>query len=116
MRRNDHGLRVWLTAPLLGLAVACGGGEEEPRPSGPSMVAPPPAEDPDENTAPVVESVALNPRNPLPGTPVEANVEVRDPDGDPYRLTFEWEVNGELVASGPHPRFTPQGARKDDRI
>jgi hypothetical protein len=69
-----------------------------------------------ENAAPVVEWVALNPRHPQPGIPVEANVEVRDPDGDPYRLTFEWEVNGELVASGPHPRFTPQGVRKDDRI
>jgi hypothetical protein len=47
---------------------------------------------------------------------VEVNVEVRDPDGDPYRLTFEWSVNGEIVASGPHPSFTPTGVRRDDLV
>lgn len=117
MRRNDA-LRVcwWWTAPLLALALACGSGEEKPRPSGSALAAPPKVEEHEENAAPVVESILLNPRNPLPGTPVEANVEARDPDGDPYRLTFEWEVNGELVASGSHPRFIPQRVRKDDRI
>jgi hypothetical protein len=80
------------------------------------MAAPPPVEDRDENSAPVVESVALNPRNPLPGSPVEASVEVRDPDGDPYRLSFEWKVNGELSASGARPRLMLKDARKGDRI
>jgi hypothetical protein len=80
------------------------------------MAAPPPVEERAENSAPVVESIALNPRNPLPGTPVEANVDVWDPDGDPYRLSFEWKVNGELAASGSRPRFAPSDARKDDRI
>lgn len=118
MRRNDDALRVrwWWAAPLLGLAVACGSGEETPRPSGPSMAAPPPLEDHAKNAAPVVESVTLNPPNPLPGTAVEANVEVRDPEGDPYRVTFHWKVNGEIVASGPQPRFRANEVRKDDRI
>jgi hypothetical protein len=80
------------------------------------MAAPPPLEDHAENAAPVVESVALNPRNPLPGAAVEANVEARDPDGDPYRLIFDWKVNGEPVASGPLPRFKTNDVRKDDRI
>jgi hypothetical protein len=80
------------------------------------MTAPPPVEENAENAAPVVESVALNPPDPLPGTAVEANAEAWDPDGDPYRLTFEWEVNGEIVASGPHPRLTLSDVRKDDRI
>jgi hypothetical protein len=80
------------------------------------MAAPPRVEDRDENSAPVVESIALNPRSPLPGTAIEANVEAWDPDGDPYRLSFDWEVNGEVVASGSHPRFTPNDVRKDDRI
>ena len=34
MRNNDHGLRIWLTAALLGLAVACGGNEQTSQPSG----------------------------------------------------------------------------------
>ncbi len=80
------------------------------------MAAPPPVEEHAENAAPVVESLVLNPPDPLPGTAVEANAEVWDPDGDPYRLTFDWEVNGEIVASGPHPRLTLNDVRKDDRI
>ncbi len=116
MRRNHHGLRVLWAAPLLGLAVACGGGEETPRPSGPAMLAPAQVEELANNRAPVVESVTLNPSDPLPGTPVDANVEVRDPEGDPYRVSFEWKVNGEVVASGAHPRLRASDLRKDDRI
>jgi len=118
MRRNDDALRVWWwwSAPLLALALACGSADEKPQPSGSALAAPPPVEEHEENAAPVVESIQLNPRDPLPGAPVEANVEVRDPDGDPYRLTFEWAVNGELVSSGSQPRFIPRQVRKDDRI
>ena len=117
MRSNDGALHAWWwVAPLLVLAVACGGTEETPQPSGPPMAAPPPVEKQEQNSAPVVESIALNPRTPLPETPIEANVVVRDPDGDSYRLIFQWKVNGELVASGAHPRFIPRKVRKDDRI
>lgn len=116
MRRNDHRLCIWWTAPLLGLALACGGGEEAPKPSGPPLLARAPVERQAENAAPVVESLSLNPRDPQPGTAIEANAVVTDPDGDPFRVTFEWEVNGELAASGPHPRFTPPDARKGDRV
>jgi hypothetical protein len=80
------------------------------------MSAPPSVEVRDENAAPVVERLSLNPRSPLPGTAVEANVEIRDPDGDPYRVSFDWKVNGELVASGPRPRFMLEEVRKGDRI
>ena len=116
MRRNDHGVRIWWTAALLGLAVACGGTEQTPQPSGPAMSAPPNVEDRDENAAPVVEQLFLNPRSPLPGTAVEASVEVRDPDGDPYRLSFDWKINGEVAASGPRPRFMLEDVQKGDRI
>jgi hypothetical protein len=117
MRRNDA-LRVWWwwTAPLLALGLACGSSDEKPQPSGAALVAPVKVEKDGENAAPVVESIQLNPRNPLPGAPIEANVEARDPDGDPFRLTFEWAVNGELVSSGSQPRFIPRQVRKDDRI
>ncbi len=116
MRRKDHGLRIWWTAPLLGLALACGGGDDEPQPSGTAMGAPPPVEEHAENAAPVVESVVLSLRDPLPGTSLEVNAEAWDPDGDPYRLTFEWEINGESVATGPRPRLKLDDVRKDDRV
>lgn len=117
MRRNGDALRVgWWAAPLLALTLACGGSDERPRPSGPAMAAPAKVQKEGENSPPTVETVLLNPRDPLPGTAIEANVEVRDPDGDPYRLTFEWAVNGEVVSSGSRPRFTAKKARKGDRI
>jgi len=117
MRRNGDAQRVWWwAAPLLALALACGSSDEKPRPSGPSMAAPAKVQKDEDNAPPVVESILLNPRSPLPGTAVEASVEVRDPDGDPYRLSFEWAVNGEVVASGSQPRFIPKRVRKDDRI
>ena len=116
MRRSGRALRVWWMCPLLGLALACGGTEQTPQPSGSSMAAPPSVETRDENAAPVVERLSLNPRLPLPGIPVEANVEVRDPDGDPYRVSFDWKVNGEVVASGQRPRFMLEDVRKGDRI
>jgi hypothetical protein len=117
MRSNDGALHArWWVAPLLVLAMACGGTEETPRPSGPPMAAPPPVEKEEQNSAPVIESIALNPRSPLPETPIEANVVARDPDGDSYRLTFEWKVNGEFATSGPQPRFVPRNVRKDDLI
>ena len=116
MRRNDHRLRVCWVAALLGLVVACGGGEERALPSGSPMSAPKAVEERGENAAPVIDSLALSPRDPLPGSALQAQVEVRDPDGDPYRLSFEWEVNGEVVESGPSPRLTLTDARKGDRI
>jgi hypothetical protein len=116
MRRNDHALRIWWMAPLLGLAVACGSGEQAPQPSGSPMSAPPRIENREQNAAPVVERLSLNPRNPLPGTAVQATVEIRDPDGDPYRLSFDWRVNGDLVASGPRPRLMLEDVEKGDRL
>ncbi len=80
------------------------------------MVAPPPVEEHEQNAPPVVESLVLNPSAPLPGTAIEANVKVSDPDGDPYRVSFEWKVNGEVVSSGPQPRFVARNVEKDDRI
>lgn len=115
MREREHRLSICLTLLLLGLALACGG-EDAPRSSGTPMAAPAPAEDPDENSAPVVESLALNPSTPLPGSALVAHAEVREPDGDAYRMNFEWRINGELVSSGPHPSITLQGVRKNDQI
>lgn len=116
MRGSGRALRAWWMCLLLGLAVACGETEQTPQPSGSSMAAPPSVETRDENAAPVVERLSLNPHHPLPGTAVEANAEVRDPDGDPYRVSFDWKVNGELVASGQRPRLMLANVRKGDRI
>jgi hypothetical protein len=80
------------------------------------MAAPPPVAKRDQNSAPVVESIALHPRDPLPGVPLEAHAEVRDPDGDPFRLRFQWKVNGEPVTGASQPRLALNDARKGDRI
>lgn len=114
MRRGVRAA-AWLAAAAL--AAACGDSEEDPRPSGGSMTAASSATAADTaNRPPVVERVVLSPSEPTPGHPVEARVEVSDPDGDAVRVTFAWLVNGEVVARGRQPVLRPTGIRKGDRL
>lgn len=100
------------------LAFACGGGEE-PKPSGAPMArreAPPAAERGEDNQAPVLERVVLNPPKPVPGQTIEARIEVSDPDGDPIRLSLEWRHNGQILSTGRDTRLKLDGVAKGDRI
>jgi len=100
------------------LALACGGGDEAPKPSGAPMArteAAPHAERA-ENQAPVVERVVIHPPKPLPGNTLEARIEASDPDGDPIRLSLEWRVQGRVVSSGPQTSIAPDGLHKGDDI
>ena len=99
------------------LALACGS-EEEPKPSGAPMVRNEvePADERAENNAPVVESVVLNPPQPLPGHRIDARVEASDPDGDPIRLSLEWHHNGRTISSGSKTNIAPEGLTKGEEI
>ena len=124
MRRNGEALRVrwWWTAPLLAVAVACGSGEEEPRPSGPSMAAPPPIENHAENAAPVVESLSLNPDGPLPGGGLPMVPEGSDPASAIVRNLDAFPGGYAVVSPGasraqaykkPPPAVLAAGCRRD---
>jgi len=79
-----------------GLLVGCGG-EEAAKPSGASMAGTPrPAEDAG-NEAPVIESVELEPAQPVAHQRLQAVVVASDPDGDPIELGFAWRVGGRNV-------------------
>ena len=96
-------------------AMACGGAEEVPPPSGRALVAPP-LDDRADNRAPTVESVRLSPRDPVPDVPITASAEVDDPDGDAVRVTYVWSVNGREVERGGRPTVSLPGLAKGDRV
>jgi hypothetical protein len=99
-----------------GLALACGG--EDPQPSGAAFVREEQASSVEraENTAPVVESLVLNPPAPLAGQQIDARVDAYDPDGDPIRLELEWRHGGRVISSGARTTVAPEGLAKGDEV
>jgi hypothetical protein len=108
--------RGWLA--LAGIALACGGGDEPPKPvttpMGHRAVTDAPG-----NQPPVVERVSLEPQEPLPGSEVRATVKAADPDGDPVTLAYEWRLDGErLRTDGPAVRleYAAKGQELEVRV
>jgi len=85
---------------VAGLVVGCGG-EEAPTPSGASMAGSPrTAAEGAGNEAPVIESVTLEPGQPVAHQRLRAVVVASDPDGDALELGYAWRVGGRSVESG----------------
>ena len=108
--------RGWLA--LAGIAFACGGGDEPPKPvttpMGHRAVTDAPG-----NQPPAVERVSLEPQEPLPGSEVRATVKATDPDGDPVTLRYEWRLDGERLRSdGPAVRleYATRGQELEVRV
>jgi len=99
-----------------GACFGCGGDES---PSGTERVepesAPQLAADPD-NAPPVVESVHVEPQEPVPGDTLTATAVAVDPDGDPLRLFYSWSVNGQVMDVGSSAAFKPGKLGSGDRI
>ena len=103
----------------MGLVVGLGCGSAEPGASGNTEPMQAPAglsngADPGPNSAPVIESVRLEPQRPRRGRPVRAIVEAHDPDGDRISLSYLWTLEGERVL-GDEQVSLPH-SRKGDRI
>jgi hypothetical protein len=113
--QSRHRATGWLLAGAL--ALACGGADE-PKPSGAPMTREQsaPAAEREENSAPVVERLVLNPQRPLPGHRIEARIDVSDPDGDPIRLDVEWRHAGRVIGKGRQTSMAPEGLRKGDEL
>jgi len=111
--RTD-GLVRWAGAACLGIALACGGGEEPAAPASWSDAAN--AEPtPEGNQPPEIGALRLEPADPLPGGRVRAVADVRDPDRDPVTTQFRWELAGrELEETGSE--IALDGAAKGDSI
>jgi hypothetical protein len=82
-----------LATVLLASGLACGGGDE-PKPSGPPMLAPP-LQKAKDNQPPVIESIRLEPKYPARGDRIRAVVRTRDPEGDSLEIGYVWKVGGE---------------------
>jgi hypothetical protein len=52
------------------------------------------------NADPVVSSVAITPSSPRTNDTLTASASTSDPDGDPLTVTYDWSVDGSVVASG----------------
>jgi len=103
---------------VAGLLLACGGGgapaeAPERRP----MAAPAPASARDSNRAPEIASVRIDPNDPVAGSTVRAAVDASDPDGDPVRLRYAWQVEGRTVGGdGPAIRIPSGAGTRGDRV
>ena len=109
--------RCVLAMSALGV-LACGS-EEAPKPSGAPMARAESATAPEQredNQPPVVERVALNPENPLPGNSIEARIDANDPDGDPIQLSLEWRQQGRVISRGAPTTITPEDLKKGEEI
>jgi hypothetical protein len=86
---------------FLGAAAAWGCGSSE-APEGPAAgiaeAAQAPA--PPANRAPVLRSVAIQPRQPVAGELLTALADAADPDGDAVRLSYHWVIDGRRYGSG----------------
>src|SRR5215475_236117 len=93
----------WAGTACLGLGLACGGSDETPAAASGSWSAPASAATPaGENHPPEIASLRLEPAEPLPGGRVRAVADVRDPDREPVKTEFHWEVAGRtLDETGP---------------
>jgi hypothetical protein len=93
-----------LAITVAGAALVVGCSDERPASTGASMDAPAAAgatRTVDGNGAPRIVSVTLEPSDPQPGTLVQAHAEVRDPDGDPVNVRYEWRA-GDSMIGGEH--------------
>ncbi len=123
-----RGVLIALASLLLVGMTACSGGEvEAPTPQGRSMAETAGAPMPEVEEAqpattlsvgevPVVNSLALSPREPTPGAPITAVVDASDPDGDLLRYVFTWKLNGRVVREGGDASITLTDLGKGDEL
>ncbi len=119
--RGRFALHGATAALCLGLVTACGSDAPEAPGSGGSLAAPAdpraiePGADGAPNRPPVIQSVRLSPREPVPGQPVKATVVAKDADGDPIELAYTWYVNGRAVG-GTGPQITLGELDRTDQV
>jgi hypothetical protein len=115
IRGRARSARV-LPALLLGtLALGCGGSDDAAEAPKPAQTRRGLAAPDGPNSAPVIESVSLEPDELLPGHPVRAVVQASDPDGHRVQLRYAWQLNGAVLGDATS-EVTPRGAVKGDEI
>lgn len=96
----------------LALAIACG--SDEPDPVQAPSFEPSSVSDGD-NRAPVVRALRIDPAEPAMGGRVRAVASGSDPDGDPVRMRYRWQIDGRTVP-GEEREIELVGASKGSRI
>jgi hypothetical protein len=62
------------------------------------------------NSPPIVTRVSVTPESPEAGERLTAQVEIRDPDGDPLSVSYRWYRNAVLVKETDEPFFETAGS------
>src|SRR5690606_9910708 len=62
------------------------------------------------NVAPYLSNLRFTPAQPRHADTVEATVQASDDKGDPFTLSYEWTLNGELVSDVTGPVFPARRA------
>jgi hypothetical protein len=82
--------------------VACGG-DDEPKATGQPMQnaqAEQQQAGAGPNRPPAIERITLRPERPRPGETIRSTIRASDPDGDPVRFSYHWQVGGERAGEG----------------
>lgn len=108
MKRNTIVRRAGLV--VAAAALACGG--ETPVPSGRPMSAAERSSAVGPNQPPRIESVRLDPREPLAGRDVIARVDAADADGDAVALSYRWWLDGRQIDERGASLRVPETAAK----
>jgi len=102
--RRNRGRAAGILVLVAAVGAACGssepagpGGSERADRAAPSTEAP---AAPEENAPPVVEWVRVEPSRPLPNSRLRAFARAEDPDGDPVRLEYRWQLDGREIGAG----------------
>ncbi len=97
-----------VTFALCGLLAAssqigCGGEDTSPpaaAPAAKAKVAKPKAAKKNQNHAPEIRNLSINPRSPMSGGMAQAEVDAFDKDGDKLSISHEWLLDGDRIGSG----------------
>lgn len=110
-RDRPHGaVRLLLLAIPLLAWVGCGDAPDaaSPAPEGAAI-----ASSADGNRPPRIDDLSLEPGSPVIGDSVRVVATVRDPEGDPVKMTYEWRLAGQPVGNGTAKLVLKNAVRGD---
>ena len=106
-------MRSWLGIGAVTLAVMLPACAEEP-PASTTVPAEARASGDPGNLPPRITNVTFEPAEPMAGEAVRAVVNASDPDGDPVKLIYAWEVASRAVGRGTQRLVLAGASRGDD--
>lgn len=115
MSTREQGLALAGILMIGALAVGCGGGDDTGAGTHAGGRGGAPRAASAGNAPPVIESVAIEPDEILPGRTIRAAVRASDPDGDRVQLRYAWQRNGSVLGESGS-EISPRDLEKGDVV